>query len=127
MLPKGKVRASIYNGLGYAGAATTKHPEVVKDFLAFCGTEEANILQAKAKAAIPAYKGTEKYFNEQFDFNIQCYSEMIEYGVQSPFSPRKSLWYDAQTEMMTSILSGQSSVADACNALQATITEVEAG
>jgi multiple sugar transport system substrate-binding protein len=127
VLPKGKVRASIYNGLGYAGAATTKHPEVVKDFLAFCGTEEANILQAKAKAAIPAYKGTEKYFNEQFDFNIQCYSEMIEYGVQSPFSPRKSLWYDAQTEMMTSILSGQSSVADACNALQATITEVEAG
>ena len=127
VLPKGKVRASIYNGLGYAGAATTKYPEAVKDFLAFCGTEEANILQAKAKAAIPAYKGTEKYFTEQFDFNIQCYADMIAYGVQSPFSARKSLWYDAQTEMMTSVLSGQATVADACNALQATITEAEAG
>mgnify|MGYP003817685583 CR=1 FL=1 len=127
VLPKGKVRASIYNGLGYAGAANTKNPAVVKDFLAFCGTEEANILQAKAKAAIPAYKGTEHYFSDQFNFNIKCYSDMIEYGVQSPFSPRKSLWYDAQTEMMTSILSGQATVADACNALQATITEAEAG
>jgi multiple sugar transport system substrate-binding protein len=127
VLPQGKVRASIYNGLGYAGAANTKYPEVVKDFLAFCGTEEANILQAQAKAAIPAYKGTEHYFTDQFDFNIKCYADMISYGVQSPFSPRKSLWYDAQTEMMTSVLSGQATVADACNALQATITEAEAG
>ena len=127
VLPQGKVRASIYNGLGYAGAASTKSPEVVKDFLAFCGTEEANILQAEKKAAIPAYKGTEHYFTDLFDFNIACYPEMIAYGVQSPFSARKSLWYDAQTEMMTSILSGQASVADACNALQATITEAEAG
>ncbi len=127
VLPKGKVRASIYNGLGYAGAATTKYPEVVKDFLAFCGTEEANILQAKAKAAIPAYKGTEHYFTDQFDFNIKCYSDMIEYGVQSPFSAKKSLWYDAQTEMMTSVLSGQATVADACNALDTTINETEAG
>ncbi|MEA4898478.1 ABC transporter substrate-binding protein [Bacillota bacterium Meth-B3] len=127
VLPKGKVRASIYNGLGYAGAAGTKHPEVVKDFLAFCGTEEANKLQAEKKAAIPAYKGTEHYFTDLFDINIKCYPEMIEYGVQYPFSPRKSLWYDAKTEMMTSILSGQSSVADAANALQATITEAEAG
>lgn len=127
VLPKGKVRASIYNGLGYAGAASTKHPEVVKDFLAFCGTEEANRLQAEKKAAIPAYKGTEHYFTDLFDINIKCYPEMIEYGVQYPFSPRKSLWYDAKTEMMTSILSGQSSVADAANALQAAITEAEAG
>jgi len=127
VLPQGKTRASIYNGLGYAGAANTKNPEVVKDFLAFCGTEEANILQAKAKAAIPAYKGTEHYFTDQFDFNIKCYPEMIAYGVQSPFSARKSLWYDAQTEMMTSVLSSQATVADACNALQTTITEAEAG
>ncbi len=127
VLPQGKVRASIYNGLGYAGAATTKNPEVVKDFLAFCGTEEANKLQAEKKAAIPAYKGTEHYFTDLFDFNIKCYSDMIAYGVQSPFSPRKSLWYDAQTEMMTSVLSGQATVADACAALQTAITEAEAG
>ena len=52
---------------------------------------------------------------------------MIAYGVQSPFSPKKSLWYDAQTEMATAVLSGQATVADACAALHATITEIEAG
>lgn len=126
VLPQGKVRASIYNGLNYSGAATTKYPEVVKDFLAFCGTEEANILQAEAKAAIPAYEGTEHYFTDLFDFNIGCYAEMIEYGVQSPFSKYKPLWYDAQTEMMTSILSGQSTVEEACAILHQKITEAEA-
>lgn len=127
VLPQGKERASIYNGLGYAGAANTKYPEVVKDFIAFAGTEEANILQAQAKAAIPAYAGTEHYFSDQFDFNIACYPEMIAYGVQSPFSPNKPLWYDAQTEMMTNVLSGAMSVEEACNALHEVITEAEQG
>ncbi|MEG0900892.1 MAG: sugar ABC transporter substrate-binding protein, partial [Clostridia bacterium] len=66
VLPQGKVRASIYNGLGYAGAYNTANPDVVKDFIAFCGSEEANILQAQNKAAIPAYAGTEKYFTDNF-------------------------------------------------------------
>lgn len=127
VLPMGKTRASIYNGLGYAGAATTKYPEVVKDFIAFLGTEEAMKIQAENKAAIPAYAGTEHYFTDLFDFNVKCYADMIEYGVQSPFSPYKTLWYDAQTEMMTSILSGQSTVADACATLHQVITEAEAG
>lgn len=127
VLPMGKTRASIYNGLGYAGAATTKYPEVVKDFIAFLGTEEAMKIQAENKSAIPAYAGTEHYFTDLFDFNVKCYADMIEYGVQSPFSPYKTLWYDAQTEMMTSVLSGQSTVADACAILHQAITEAEAG
>ena len=43
VLPQGKQRASIYNGLGYAGAYNTANPEIVKDFIAFCGSEQANI------------------------------------------------------------------------------------
>lgn len=126
VLPQGKQRASIYNGLGYAGAANTKYPEVVKDFIAYCGTEEANILQAKNKAAIPAYAGTEHYFTDLFtNINIACYTEMISYGVQFPFSPNKSLWESTETELMTSAYTGEMSVADACNQLHETITEIE--
>lgn len=127
VLPQGKTRASIYNGLGYAGAANTKYPEVVKDFIAYLGTEEAMKIQAENKAAIPAYAGTEHYFTDLFDFNVKCYADMIEYGVQSPFSPYKTMWYDAQTEMMTSILSGQATVEEACATLHQIITEAEAG
>lgn len=127
VLPQGKTRASIYNGLGYAGAYNTANPEVVKDFIAFCGTEKANILQAQNKAAIPAYAGTENYFTDLFtNINIACYTEMIKYGVQFPFSPNKSLWEGSETELMTSAYTGEMTVEEACNTLHETIVEIEA-
>ncbi len=126
VLPQGKTRASIYNGLGYAGAAATKYPEVVKDFIQFCGTEEANKLQAEKKAAIPAYAGTEKYFTDNFTtINIACYPEMIAYGVQYPFSPNKSLWESQEEELMNEVYAGSKTVQDACNELHGIITEIE--
>ncbi|MDR3052005.1 MAG: sugar ABC transporter substrate-binding protein [Oscillospiraceae bacterium] len=127
VLPQGKVRASIYNGLGYSGAYNTPHPDVVKDFLAFCGSEEANILQAQNKAAIPAYAGTEHYFVENFpNINIGAYPEMIAYGVQFPFGPNKSLWEPIETEEIAAVYSGEKTVAQACNDLNAQILEIEA-
>ncbi|MDO4548493.1 MAG: sugar ABC transporter substrate-binding protein [Clostridia bacterium] len=126
VLPMGKTRASIYNGLGYAGYSNTRNPEVVKDFLAFCGTEQANILQAQNKAAIPAYAGTEHYFTDLFpDINIACYPEMIEYGVQYPFSPNKSLWIGTETEYITSMYAGEISVEEGCDELYEFINECE--
>ncbi len=127
VLPQGKTRASIYNGLGYAGAYNTASPEVVKDFIAFCGSEQANILQAQNKAAIPAYAGTEHYFTDLFtNINIKCYTEMISYGVQFPFSPNKSLWEGTETELMTSAYSGEITFAEACTQLHEAIMEIEA-
>lgn len=127
VLPQGKVRASMYNGLGYAGASTTKHPKEVLDFLAFTASEEANIIQAKHRTAIPAYKGTEKYFTEQFDnINIKVYPEMIEYGVMFPFSPRKAMWVDYEQEIITAIYSGEYTAEAACDKIQEKITELEA-
>ena len=126
VLPQGKTRASIYNGLGYAGAASTKYPEVVKDFIQFCGTEEANKLQAEKKAAIPAYAGTEHYFTDNFTtINIACYPEMIAYGVQYPFSPNKSLWEPQEEELMNEVYAGSKTVEEACNELHAIIVDIE--
>jgi multiple sugar transport system substrate-binding protein len=127
VLPKGKTRASIYNGLGYSGAFNTANPDVVKDFIAFCGTEEANILQAQNKAAIPAYAGTEHYFTDLFpDLNISAYPEMIGYGVQFPFGPNKSLWEGIETDMIATVYNGENTVEDACNSLNEQILEIEA-
>ena len=126
VLPQGKTRASIYNGLGYAGAASTKYPEVVKDFIQFCVTEEANKLQAEKKAAIPAYAGTEHYFTDNFTtINIACYPEMIAYGVQYPFSPNKSLWESQEEELMNEVYAGSKTVEEACNELHEIICDIE--
>ena len=126
VLPKNKVRATIYNGISYAGAYNTKYPDAVLDFLAFAGSEEGNILQAKAKAAIPAYRGTEHYFTDNFpDYNISCFVEMIDYGVQSPFTHNKSYWETREPEMMTYIYSGEKTVEEACLWMHDIITEIE--
>ena len=130
VLPSGRdgTRASIYNGLGYAVAANSANPEVAMDFAAFCGSEEANKLAGENKAAIPAYAGTEHYFTDLFtDINIACYTEMIEYGVQFPFSPNKSLWEGTETELMTAAYHGEITVQEACQQLHDTITEIESG
>lgn len=127
VLPKGKVRSSQYNGLGYAGAANTKHPEVVRDFIKFACSEEANIIQAQHKAAIPSYKGTEHYFTEQFkNINIGVYPAMIEYGQIFPFSPFKSQWVNAEEENISAIYSGKYTVEEACKNIHEKITEEEA-
>ena len=126
VLPQGKVRASIYNGVGFAGSAFTKYPEEVKKFVAYCGSEEANILAAKAKAAIPAYAGTEKYFTDNFtDINIACFPEMIAYGVQYPFSPNKAQWDQTEVDLMNAIYAGEISVSDAMDQLYAEVCEIE--
>lgn len=126
VLPQGKVRATIYNGLGYSGAATTAHPEVVKDFIKFAGSEEGNIIQAKYKAAIPAYAGTEKYFVENFsNINIGVYPEMISYGVPFPTSQKKGLWVDAEYENLGAVYTGEFTLDEACDRLHSIITETE--
>ncbi len=97
VLPQGKVRASIYNGLTYAGSVGTKYPEVVKDFLAFCGSKEANIIQGENRAAIPAYENTQDSFLAQFDgINVKAYIDMLEYAVVLPFTPNKPKWEDIE-------------------------------
>lgn len=123
VLPQGKQRASIYNGLGWSGAANTAHPEVVKDFIAFCGSEEANILYAQYKAAIPAYAGTEHYFTDQFDFNISAYTEMLEYGVQWAYDKTKALWQGMVEEEMTAVYNGTKTLEEACMEAHEYITE----
>ena len=126
VLPQGKVRASIYNGLGYAGYANTKYPDAVKAFIKFCGSEEANKIAGENKAAIPAYAGTEHYFTDLFtEYNIACYTEMIEYGVQYPFSPNKSLWEGTETEIMNSVYAGEITAEEAADQIYATICDVE--
>ena len=126
VLPQGKQRASIYNGLGYAISANTKYPEAAIDFVKFCGSEEANKLQAENKAAIPAYAGTEHYFTDNFTtINIACYPEMIAYGVQYPFSPNKSLWESQEEELMNEVYAGSKTVTEACTELHEIITDIE--
>lgn len=114
----GKTRATSMNGLSYAAAATTKHPEEARKFLSFLASEEANILQGKYGAAIPAYKGTETAYYEYFsDFDMSFIGEMADDTHAVHVSATKNQWEDFEEDTMTKALTGEISVEEACKTI----------
>lgn len=98
------IRATIYNGLTYAGYSGTANPEIVKSFLTFLGTKEAAEIMGKSGAAIPAYEGTQSTWYDNFpDINVKAYADMIEYGVQYPFSKTKAEWGTEEKSMIAEL------------------------
>ncbi len=84
-LPKGKVRASICSGMGFSVSAKTKYPEAAKKLAEYLGSEEAQTLQAESGVAIPAYKGTQQPWVDQFkDFDASAFVKVEDYGHTSP-------------------------------------------
>ena len=97
-------RATIYNGLTYAGYKGTENPEIVKSFLTFLGTQEAAEVMGGSGAAIPAYEGTQATWYDNFpDHNVKAYPDMIAYGVQYPFSKTKAEWGNEEKTMIAEL------------------------
>ena len=110
-LPKGKVQASIYNGLGYSASAKTKYPEEAKAFLKFCASQEANLLQAKYASAIPAYNGTQQgWVDHNKDMNLQVFVDQLKYGVVFPNSKTAPQWRAYENEIFAPLFAGQTDV-----------------
>ena len=110
VLPKGPTgtRATIYNGLTYAGYKGTKQPEIVKSFLTFLGTKEAAEVMGKTGAAIPAFNGTQdSWYNNFPGHNVKAYPDMISYGVQYPFSVTKAEWGAEEKSLIAELYTQQ--------------------
>jgi multiple sugar transport system substrate-binding protein len=65
MLPIGPVgRVSVTNGIAAAGNSATKHPDAVRQVLAWMGSKEGNAYLGRDGAAIPAVRSAQPvYFN----------------------------------------------------------------
>lgn len=107
VLPKGKTQASIYNGLGYSAAASTKYPEETKAFLKFAASEEANLLQAKHASAIPAYNGTQQgWIDHNPAMNLKIFVDQLAYGVIFPNSKTAPQWRAYENELFSPLFAG---------------------
>lgn len=116
VLPFGKQKATMYNGLGNVVAAKTKNADAAWKFVEFMGTKEANTIQAEKGAAIPAYKGTEQaWVDNNKQFNVKVYPQMLEYAHIFPNSETRSKWDPKETEIFSKVWSGDLSVEDGCN------------
>lgn len=111
VLPKGKVNASIYNGLGYSASAGTKYPEETKEFLKFAASEEANLLQAKFASAIPAYAGTQQgWVDHNKNMKLQIFVDQLQYGVAFPNSKTAPQWRAYENELFAPLFAGKTDI-----------------
>lgn len=125
VLPKGKTRATVYNGLGNAVSASSKNKEAALDFVAFLGSEEANLISAEMGAAIPAYEGTSaKWINSSKEFNTKVYIDMMEYDVIRPFSNQMLKVETIETDNLANLLNNKASVADVSKKIVQEVDEV---
>jgi multiple sugar transport system substrate-binding protein len=125
VLPKGKQRATIYNGLGNAVAESTKHKEEAWKFVEFLGSEEANKIQAESGVAIPAYQGTtDAWMKTQTKFNSKVYAQMLEYAVINPYSKETSKWQKAETDTLLQAFTGKVGVNEACDEVAKKVNEI---
>jgi multiple sugar transport system substrate-binding protein len=108
----GDGRATISNGLCYSTAAKGKNLEIVKDVLAYFGTEEAQRIQGESGAAIPAYNGLEESWVsafDQFDYslNLDVIIDQFDYCVQSVNNASRPKWKTSVSDELLKIYSGE--------------------
>ena len=125
VLPQGKEKGTVYNGLANSVAGNTKHKEEALKFVEFLGGEETTKIQSESGVAIAAYKGTQDAWAKAYpEFNLSVYPEMMDYGTIFAYSRNKSKWEETQTEVMRKIFEGSVSVEDGCNQIASKMNAV---
>lgn len=125
VLPQGKERGTVYNGLANSVSANTKHKEEALKFIEFLGGEEAAKIQSESGVAIAAYEGTQDAWAKAYpEFNLSVYPDMMDYGTIFAYSKNKSKWEETQTEVMRKIFEGSVSVEDGCDQIAEKMNEV---
>lgn len=111
VLPKGKMRSTIFNGLGNAIAANTKHPKEAWKWVEYLSSKEGQEMQAELGVAISAYKGTaDTWVNSNKNFAIKNFVDMVDYAQIRPYSNATSKWEDKAYELLKPSYLGQEDV-----------------
>lgn len=114
VLPKKEKQASIYNGLGNAIDAKTKHPEEAWKFVEYLSSKAGQERQAELGVAISAYTGAaDKWVDSNKTFNIKAFVDMVSYGVIRPYSNTTAVWEDKAYEALKPAFTGKIPVAEA--------------
>ncbi len=118
VLPKDAVtgrRASIYNGLGWAAAYNTEHPDEAWALIEYLGSKEAQQKQSDLGIVISAYEGTvDNWTNAYPDFNLQAYLDMMDDIVIRPYSKSTVSWENMSSEKLIQAWTGEKSAEEVC-------------
>ncbi|MCJ7842315.1 sugar ABC transporter substrate-binding protein [Lederbergia sp. NSJ-179] len=126
VLPKGKTKATVYNGLANSVSAYTENKDAAIKFVDFLSSKQGMEIQGESTVAIPAYKGTEAKFIEATEdtFNTRVFSEMLDYGVLRPNGPNFNKAETIATEELAKMFSGNETVEEATNNAAKKVNEI---
>lgn len=107
-LPKGAETVNVIHGIGNAMAAEGGDKPAAAAFLAFLGSEKANLIQAEEGAANPAYEGTATAYVESLpEFDLQMFLDNAADAKPYPVSKHTSAWLSLEADYFPRILSGE--------------------
>jgi len=125
VLPMGKRRATIYNGLANSVSADTKNPEAAWRFARFLGTYEAQLISAEEGSAIPAYRNTQApWIAYNPNLNLTAYVDQLGDGFVYPFSKKSPQYLQFEKETMVKIMNDEIGVEEGCRTIAARVNEV---
>lgn len=108
-------RVSIYNGLGWAAAANTRHPDEAWKLIEYMGSQKAQQKQSDLGIVISAYEGsTANWVKAYPQFNLQAYLDMMDDLVIRPYSKSTVAWNNMVFEKLVDAWTGKRSVPDVC-------------
>lgn len=108
-------RSSIFNGLGNAISANTKHPEEAWKWVQYLSSKEGQAKQAELGVAISAYNGTaDDWVNSNKTFDTKCFIDMVKYAQIRPYSNTTAKWEDKAYEILKGAFTGEKTTEDAC-------------
>ncbi|NCB93792.1 MAG: sugar ABC transporter substrate-binding protein [Clostridia bacterium] len=116
-------RASLYNGLGWAIAANTEHPEEAWKLVEYLGSKEGQERQAELGITMSAYTGTSDAWVKSQNFNLQAYLNMMDDMVIRPYSRSTVTWENEDNEILKNVYTGDMTMEEACKAMAEQMNE----
>lgn len=107
-LMHGKREANVIHGIGQAMNARSRNKPAASAFLAFLGSEEANLIQAAAGAANPAFIGTNDAYVESIpEFTLDVFIDAAETAMAYPASKNTEAWLRLEELFFPKIVMGE--------------------
>ncbi len=116
-------RTSVYNGLGWAAAASGEHTEEAWQLVEYLGSKEAQEKQAQLGVTMSAYTGTSDAWSQSADFNLQAYLNMMEDMEIRPYSKSTVTWENENSEILKGVYTGDISMEEACKQMAEQMNE----
>lgn len=121
--PNGERKTPIH-GLANVMSAKSKNPQAAAAFLAFLGSKDAALIQAKAGAANPAFNGTQTDFVNSAPYALKTFIDAAaQYSEPYPVSKDTSVWNKLETDEIAPAFGGDKPMSEVGPAVAATMDE----